>query len=174
MKLIEAEKAKDVIHEYFKSLMVKDASGTDVDRLAVGIGSCLKHDANLLKAIDELPSAEPDTTTHESIPAKTGGNDGDRTSGDCISRQATYLAMVEKGQTSKRYKIGETWELSGEEIREVLDALPSAEPKRGKWILDRSGQYCCDKCMEPCAGYVMMRPRDKFCKICGSRNEVTE
>ena len=60
MKLIEAEKAKDVIHEYFKSLMVNGASGTDVDRLAVGIGSCLKHDANLLKAIDELPSAQPD------------------------------------------------------------------------------------------------------------------
>ena len=61
MKLIEAEKAKDVIHEYFKSLMVNGASGMDVDRLAVGIGSCLKHDANLLKAIDELPSTEPYT-----------------------------------------------------------------------------------------------------------------
>ena len=60
MKLIEAEKAKDVIHEYFKSLMVNGASGTDVDRLAVGIGSCLKHDANLLKAIDELPSVQPE------------------------------------------------------------------------------------------------------------------
>ncbi|MBQ1799364.1 MAG: hypothetical protein II011_01280 [Prevotella sp.] len=52
--------------------------------------------------------------------------------------------------------------------------LPSAQPKRGKWILDRSGAYCCSECMEPCAGYVMMRPRDKFCKMCGSRNEVTE
>ena len=28
--------------------------------------------------------------------------------------------------------------------------------------------------MEPCAEYVMMKPRDKFCKMCGSRNEVTE
>ena len=55
-----------------------------------------------------------------------------------------------------------------------LENLPSAEPKIGKWILDRSGAYCCSKCMEPCAGYVMMRPRDKFCKMCGSRNEVTE
>ena len=60
MRLIEAEKAKDVIHEYFKSLMVKDASGTDVYKLAIGIVSCLEHDANLLKAIDELPSAQPD------------------------------------------------------------------------------------------------------------------
>ena len=47
------------------------------------------------------------------------------------------------------------------------------QPKRGKWILDRSGAYCCSECMEPCATYVMMRPRDKFCKMCGSRNEVT-
>ena len=49
-----------------------------------------------------------------------------------------------------------------------------AEPKTGSWILDRSGAYCCSECMEPCAGYVMMKPRDKFCKMCGSRNEVTE
>ena len=55
-----------------------------------------------------------------------------------------------------------------------LCTLPSAQPKRGKWILDRSGAYCCSECMEPCAGYVMMKPRDKFCKMCGSRNEVTE
>ena len=60
MKLIEAEKAKDVIHEYFKSLMVKDASGADVYKLAVGIVSYLEHDANLLKAIDELPPVQPE------------------------------------------------------------------------------------------------------------------
>ena len=47
-------------------------------------------------------------------------------------------------------------------------------PKRGKWILDRSGAYCCSECMEPCATYFMMKPRDKFCKMCGSRNEVTK
>ena len=51
-----------------------------------------------------------------------------------------------------------------------------AQPKRktGHWILNRSGAYCCDKCMEPCATYAMMKPRDKFCKMCGSRNEVME
>jgi hypothetical protein len=57
---------------------------------------------------------------------------------------------------------------------DALEKLPSAQPKRGKWILDRSGAYCCSECMEPCASYVMMQPRDKFCKMCGSRNEVTE
>lgn len=52
-----------------------------------------------------------------------------KTDVDTISRQATYLALVEKGQASKRYRLGETWELNGKEIREVLDALPSAQPK---------------------------------------------
>ena len=56
------------------------------------------------------------------------------------------------------------------------EQLPSIQPERktGHWILDRSGAYCCSKCMEPCATYVMMKPRDKFCKMCGSRNEVME
>ena len=50
-------------------------------------------------------------------------------------------------------------------------ALPSITPKQrtGEWILDRSGAYCCSECMEPCAGYVMMKPRDKFCKMCGAK-----
>ena len=43
------------------------------------------------------------------------------------------------------------------------------EQRTGKWILDRSGAYCCSECLEPCAGYVMMKPRDKFCKMCGAR-----
>ena len=61
-------------------------------------------------------------------------------------------------------------------IIEYIDELPSAQPehKTGHWILDRSGAYCCDKCMEPCATYAMMKPRDKFCKMCGSRNEVMD
>jgi len=63
---------------------------------------------------------------------------------------------------------------SKQALIEVVKRLPSAQPKRGRWILDRSGAYCCSECMEPCAGYVMMKPRDKFCKMCGSRNEVTE
>ena len=61
-------------------------------------------------------------------------------------------------------------------IGRIIDEQPTIEPERktGHWILDRSGAYCCNRCMEPCASYVMMKPRDKFCKMCGSRNEVTE
>jgi len=80
---------------------------------------------------------------------------------DMISRQAAIDAL---------YHVDEYNGRSVEAIRN----LPSAEPKRGEWILDRSGTYCCSECMEPCATYVMMKPRDKFCKMCGAKMEVTE
>ena len=88
---------------------------------------------------------------------------------DLISRQAAIDALTEYGNGRAVFiSVGEAV------IRiEQLPPIQPAEPKTGKWILDRSGAYCCSKCMEPCAGYVMMRPRDKFCKMCGSRNEVT-
>ena len=61
-------------------------------------------------------------------------------------------------------------------IGKIIDEQPTIQPERktGHWIKDRSGAYCCSKCMEPCATYAMMKPRDKFCKMCGSRNEVME
>ena len=61
-----------------------------------------------------------------------------------------------------------------EAVKMAVDALNKPERKTGHWIKDRSGAYCCSKCMEPCATYAMMKPRDKFCKMCGSRNEVME
>lgn len=71
---------------------------------------------------------------------------------------------------------GKHWDGHTEKDVTRLLSLPSVQPERktGRWILDRSGVYCCDNCMEPCAGYIMMKPRDKFCKMCGSRNEVME
>lgn len=36
--------------------------------------------------------------------------------------------FVIEGQRSKRYKLGEKWELNGEEIRKVIDELPTVIP----------------------------------------------
>jgi hypothetical protein len=88
-------------------------------------------------------------------------------------------AALEAIRTLQTYKLfaGDDMVLIDKaQVQTELMGLPSAQPehKTGHWILDRSGAYCCSKCMEPCAGYVMMKPRDKFCKMCGSRNEVTE
>lgn len=52
---------------------------------------------------------------------------------DLISRQAVFDALIEKGQNSKRYKLGENWELNLPEIIEAINAIPSAESEQ-KWI----------------------------------------
>lgn len=44
-----------------------------------------------------------------------------------ISREEATLALLEKGQHSKRYKIGETWELNFDEIREAINEIPAAD-----------------------------------------------
>lgn len=41
---------------------------------------------------------------------------------------------------------------------------------RGEWIEDGYNHYkaVCSECGEPCATYIMGKPRDKFCKWCGA------
>lgn len=54
-----------------------------------------------------------------------------------IDADALKLEIVEEGQRSKRYKIGEFWELNGEEIRQVIDAqptMPTIERNGEGWI----------------------------------------
>ena len=55
---------------------------------------------------------------------------------DLIRREDVINALEEKGQSSRRYKLGEFWELNLSEIKEALDGIPSAEPERktGEWI----------------------------------------
>ena len=46
-----------------------------------------------------------------------------------VYRKDVYNALVEKGQASRRYKLGEEWELNGKEIRETIENVSSAEPE---------------------------------------------
>ena len=46
---------------------------------------------------------------------------------DLIKRQASVLTLLEKGQKSRRYKVGEIWELNFDEIREALETVPSVD-----------------------------------------------
>lgn len=39
---------------------------------------------------------------------------------DLMTRREVELALLEKGQKSRRYKLGEIWELNFDEIREAL------------------------------------------------------
>ena len=93
---------------------------------------------------------------------------------DAVEFGITYAKAINK----ETGEVIELFKQSNEELRKAVErikGLPSAQPERktGRWILDRSGAYCCNRCMEPCASYAMGKPRDRFCKMCGSRNEVS-
>lgn len=45
--------------------------------------------------------------------------------GDLIDRDEMFAEFVLEGQKSTRYKIGEKWELNGEEIRRVIQRFPT-------------------------------------------------
>ena len=47
-----------------------------------------------------------------------------------IDADALQLAIVEEGQANKRkkYIIGDIWELTGAEIREVINSQPTIQP----------------------------------------------
>ena len=68
--------------------------------------------------------AQPDTTTHDSIPAKTGKNDGDGTSGDCISR--TQAIDVLHGYFDGML---ETDTVCPADIYGLFKCFPSAQPE---------------------------------------------
>ena len=55
------------------------------------------------------------------------GGDGMR----LIDADALQLAIVEEGQANKRkkYIIGDIWELTGAEIREVINSQPTIQPE---------------------------------------------
>ena len=95
-------------------------------------------------------------------------------SDDLISRQAAEMALIEKEQHSRRYKWGEIWELNGLEIREILDNLPSVQPKEktGKWLHDQGkykNRWICTEC-----SYRWYFPKEeaKYCPNCGAKMEV--
>ena len=48
--------------------------------------------------------------------------------GRLIDADDMFVEFVIEGQGSKRYKIGETWKLNGEEIRAVISRLPTIIP----------------------------------------------
>ena len=110
-------------------------------------------------------------TEHRKLREMQSATDKNVGTNDTINRQQAIDAV-----TDELDMIDHVPQWVFDRLEGRLKQLPPVTPKQrtGKWILDRSGAYCCSECMEPCAGYVMMKPRDKFCKMCGSRNEVAK
>ena len=91
-----------------------------------------------------------------------------------IDADALQLAIVEEGQANKRkkYIIGDIWELTGAEIREVINSQPTIQqPRRGQWIMSNVGDtfmtdapkiIYCSSC-NVCAPYAT-----NYCPMCGA------
>ncbi len=145
------------------------------------------------KGAIELLEKQPDTTTHDSIPAKTGKNDGDRTSGDCISRQQAIDALCSVcnalggGHNCDKTKFVYNAPFDEQVIlcpeHYALTMLPSAQPERktGRWIpcpQNASWLYVY-KCSE-CGGYLQISDVDgkgykaNYCSYCGTKMEGGE
>ena len=136
-----------------------------------------------LNRVLEAPTVELDTTTHDSIPAKTSKNDGDGTSGDCISRQQAIDAL-RKTQTYKMFAGDDMLLIDQAEAQTELMMLPSAQPERktGRWIpcpQNASWLYVY-KCSE-CGGYLQISDVDgnrritaKYCSYCGAKMKEGE
>ena len=86
-----------------------------------------------------------------------------------IDADALQLAIVEEGQANKRkkYIVGDIWELTGAEIREVINSQPTIqpEPKRGKWIEDEGQQTLMQNFIE--RGEVW-----RVCSVCGAGHMI--
>lgn len=65
------------------------------------------------------------------------------TDGDIIRREDAVNALLEKGQHSRRYRVGEVWELNFTEIRETLADVPSADSVSTEYAIE-----CIDQCRE--------------------------
>ena len=51
----------------------------------------------------------------------------------------------------------------------MLESIPAAEPKRGKWIEGNHANYWkCSECGEVTMESVMGKPRHNFCPNCGA------
>lgn len=81
---------------------------------------------------------------------------------DLISRQAA-IDSLSYCQTYLFYSHDDDKKISLEDAEYELAHLPTAKPRRGKWIEDGCITYC-DQCME-----TKRFPHWKYCPNCGAR-----
>ena len=83
-----------------------------------------------------------------------------------IDADALQLAIVEEGQANKRkkYNIGDIWELTGAEIRDVINSQPTIQPEIVRCVR-------CEECLyrKICS---WEKQGAKFCSF-AERREVT-
>ena len=123
MRTIDADALKELFSEVIGHIAKKPEMNGNLEHM-------IRASAMVIQMIDDAPTVQPDTTTHDSIPAETGKNDGDKTSGDCISRQQAIEA-VEKSMYENPHENAILRGMHDHEHKHflvILMGLPSAQP----------------------------------------------
>ena len=142
MRTIDADALKELFREVIGRIAIKPEMNGNLEHM-------IRASAMVIQMIDDAPTVEPDTTTHDSISVETGKNDGDGTSGDCISRtQAIYEIHEDADWLAAQ---GSDWQTERmERDKSILMSLPSVQPERktGRWIAITSwnNTYKCSVC----------------------------
>ena len=118
MRPIDADALKELFSEVIGHIAKKPEMNGNLEHM-------IRASAMVIQMIDDAPTVQPDTTTHDSIPAETGKNNCDRTSGDCISRQQAIDALL--GITAMRNTIPLDSAIFN------IKKLPSIQPEQ-RWI----------------------------------------
>ena len=140
MRLIDADALKELFSEVIGHIAKKPEMNGNLEHM-------IRASAMVIQMIDDAPTVQPYTTTHDSIPAETGENDGDGTSGDCISRQAA-LETIRTMQTYKLFAGDDMLLIDQAKAQTELMMLPSAqpEPRTAYWTKDIVGSVVCSNC----------------------------
>ena len=100
-----------------------------------------------------------------------------------IEKEAAILELLDKGQCSHRYRLGEEWELNFDEIREAIANVPAADVREnvkaewipftrfGEWVNDGHGvlrPQLLDAGFKCSACGTMKHTRTKWCPDCGA------
>ena len=120
MRTIDADALKELFSEVIGHIAKKPEMNGNLEHM-------IRASAMVIQMIDDAPTVQPDTTTHDSIPAETGKNYGDRTSGDCISRTQAIDEIHEDAEWLASQ--GSDWQVERmERDKSILMSLPSAQP----------------------------------------------
>ena len=95
---------------------------------------------------------------------------------ELISRADAIEAIASRDETDGTVKV-----FTGREVNEILSALPSTEPKTGKWAIEERdciyGQkyiLTCSECGDAVSVTESSLPHEKYCRNCGSRMKGAE
>lgn len=83
---------------------------------------------------------------------------------DLFTRRDAEIALLNKGQQSQRYKLGEIWQLNFREIREAFDEFESKAVKPECRIIFDIPYYFCGSCKTMLNMYAT---KAKYCSKCG-------